>query len=185
MKTLITLLTCLLISFSASAQQQKILQPKTSVQLPHPIVSHSPTDASRPKLTAVAMPPYHPAEHPLYKTIVQMDSLYFDTYNHSKAALMDSLTADDIEFYHDRGGLITSKQELLQSIQKNIFGKVNRVLSPGSIEVYEIPNYGAIEFGYHSFRNLVEHSESRPAKFVVTWRFKDNRWQVTRVVSLH
>ena len=45
---------------------------------------------------------YVPASHKLYQTIVKMDSLYFDTYNNCNLAKMDSLTAEDIEFYHDR-----------------------------------------------------------------------------------
>jgi hypothetical protein len=180
MKTLCTLAACLLLSILASAQKQKAA----------PIQKLAPSSAGTAHRGTVSTPhynppPYNPASQPLYQTIVRMDSLYFDTYNHSKAALMDSLTADNVEFYHDRGGLMTSKQELLQSIQKNIFGKVQRILTPGSIEVYEIPGYGAIEFGYHSFRNLVEHSESHPAKFVIIWRLAGGKWQMTRVVSLH
>jgi hypothetical protein len=174
------LASCLLVTISASAQKQKTvsgqkLSPSTVAK------THSGA-ANTPRYSP---PPYQPASQPLYQTIVRMDSLYFDTYNHSKAAMMDSLTADNIEFYHDQGGLITSRQELLQSIQKNIFGKVQRVLTPGSIEVYEIPGYGAIEFGYHSFRNLVEHSESQPAKFVIIWHLTEGKWQIARVVSLH
>lgn len=98
---------------------------------------------------------------------------------------MDSLTAEDIEFYHDRGGLTTSKKELLTSIQKNIFGKVTRKLTNGSIEVYGIPGYGAVEFGYHSFVNIAEPGESHPSKFVILWRLKDKKWQLTKVISLH
>ncbi len=85
---------------------------------------------------------------------------------------MDSLTAEGIEFYHDRGGLTTSKKELIASIQKNICGKVTRILTKGSIEAYEIPGYGAIEFGYHSFKNIAEPGESHPSKFVIIWRLK-------------
>lgn len=129
--------------------------------------------------------PYVPASTELYNTVVKLDSLYFDTYNNCKIAEMDSLTAEDIEFYHDRGGLSTSKAQLLESIRKNICGKVTRILTPNSIEVYEVPGYGAIEFGYHSFRNISEPGVSNPSKFVTIWRHKDNRWQMTRVISLH
>lgn len=174
MKTLIAISACLVLTVPVLAQKRKTTRS-----------THSSTVAVATVNQRFIPSPYHPETQPLYKTIVRMDSLYFDTYNHNKAALMDSLTADNIEFYHDRGGLTTSKQELLQSIQKNIFGKVQRILTPGSIEVYEIPGYGAIEFGYHSFRNLVENIESEPAKFMIIWRNQDNRWQITRVVSLH
>jgi len=128
---------------------------------------------------------YVPADHELYQTVVRLDSLYFDTYNNCNMAKMDSLTAEDIEFYHDRGGLETSKKNLLESIHNNICGKVKRILTPNSIEAYEIPGYGAIEFGYHSFSNIEEPGVSKPSKFVAIWRNKDGRWQITRVISLH
>ena len=129
--------------------------------------------------------PYDPASEPLYKTIAALDSLYFDTYNHCNLGKMDELTAEDIEFYHDRGGLTTSKKELIESIRKNICGKVTRTLTKGSIEVYAIPNYGAVEMGYHSFENKAEPGQSHPSKFMIFWRLKDNVWQIHRVLSLH
>ncbi|WP_448103438.1 nuclear transport factor 2 family protein [Pedobacter panaciterrae] len=128
---------------------------------------------------------YVPTSAELYRTIVKMDSIYFDTYNRCNIAKMNSLTADDIEFYHDRGGFSHSKKDLLASIQKNICGKVTHILTPGSIEVYEIPGYGAVQFGYHSFRNVNEPGESHPSKFVTLWLLKDGNWQIARVISLH
>lgn len=114
-----------------------------------------------------------------------MDSLFFDAYNTCKPAVMDSMFADDIEFYHDQGGLRTSKAQLMEALKNNICGKVNRELLAGSIEVYPIPNFGAIEMGVHRFHNLQEKSTSRYSKFVHTWRKSGNSWQLTRVVSLH
>jgi len=64
--------------------------------------------------------PYNPSSEPLYQTIVKLDKLYFDTYNHCKLDKMAERTAEDIEFYHDRGGLTTSKKELIESIQKHL-----------------------------------------------------------------
>ncbi len=139
--------------------------------------------AQEPK--AARQPPYVPSSPDLYATIVRLDSLYFDTYNNCRITVMDSLTAEDIEFYHDRGGLTTSKKELLESIQNNICGKVTRKLIPGSIEVYEIPGYGAVQIGYHSFSNIYEPGESQPSKFIILWRYYNGRWQLTRVISLH
>lgn len=129
--------------------------------------------------------PYIPASEELYKTIVALDSTYFHTYNTCDLEKMATMTAEDIEFYHDRGGLTTSKKELIESIRKNICGKVTRILTKGSIEVYPIHNYGAVEIGYHSFRNNAEPGESEPSKFIILWRLKDGQWQLARVVSLH
>lgn len=143
------------------------------------------TSAQEAKSDRFVPADYVPAAHQLYQTIVRLDSVYFDTYNNCNMAKMDSLTAEDIEFYHDRGGLETSKKNLLEAIHQNICGKVTRILAKGSIEVYEIPGYGAVEFGCHSFHNNAESLTSTPSKFVIMWRLKDRKWQITRVVSLH
>lgn len=44
-----------------------------------------------------------------------------------------SMYSDEIEFFHDQGGLMTSKEELLQVLKDNICGKVTRELVEGSI----------------------------------------------------
>jgi hypothetical protein len=134
--------------------------------------------------------PYIPEPRDLYDTIVRMDSLYFDTYNSCKLDVMASMTSDSLEFYHDRGGLTTSKTAYLEAIKNNICGKVTRILMAGSIEVYPIHNWGAVEIGYHRFHNNQENKEAggvtgRASKFIVLWHNKAGRWQVERVVSLH
>lgn len=142
------------------------------------------TSAGKPE-TRYNPPAYVPADTALFHTVSRLDSLYFDSYNHCRLDLIDTLTADNIEFYHDRGGLTTSKKELIASIQKYICNKVTRTLTPGSLEVYTVPGFGAIEFGYHSFRNIEEPGESHPSKFVILWHLTNGKWQMTRVISLH
>jgi hypothetical protein len=129
---------------------------------------------------------YKPESQELYNTIVQMDSIYFSAYNACDMDKQAAIYADSIEFYHDGGGLETSKQKLLAAIKENICGKVSRVLIKGSIEVYQIPNFGAVEIGLHRFINHAENNHlSRPDKFVIIWRYKNDKWQITRVISLH
>ena len=129
---------------------------------------------------------YKPASQELYNTIVHMDSVYFTAYNNCDMEKQAEIYSDSIEFYHDRGGLETSKQNLLAAIKKNICGKVTRVLVKGSIEVYPIPGYGAVEIALHKFINHQEgDAVSKPDKFIVVWRQRGDKWQITRVVSLH
>ena len=129
---------------------------------------------------------YKPKSQALYNTIVRMDSLYFNAYNTCDMAAQASLIADSIEFYHDGGGLETSKQALLAAIKQNICGKVTRVLVKGSIEVYGIPGFGAVEIGLHRFINHQEsETPSKPGRFVVFWRLRNNKWQMTRIASMH
>jgi hypothetical protein len=129
---------------------------------------------------------YKPQSQALYDTIVHMDSIYFHAYNACDMATQAALYADSIEFYHDKGGLETNKQRILEAIQKNICGKVTRVLVKGSLEVYPIAGYGAIEIGLHRFINHQESEiPSKPDKFILVWRHQNDRWQITRVISLH
>jgi ketosteroid isomerase-like protein len=130
--------------------------------------------------------PYAAEPKELYDTIVRMDSLYFDTYNNCRLETMAAMTSDTLEFYHDRGGLMTSKTAYLESIKKNICGKVTRELMPGSIEVYPIHGWGAVEIGYHRFHNNQEPDAPwRASKFIILWHKKGDKWEVARVVSLH
>ena len=130
---------------------------------------------------------YIPESYQLYTTILRLDSIYFDTYNTCNLEKMSALMSDSLEFYHDQGGLSTSKKQTIEGVKNNICGKVTRELVKGSVEVYSIKGFGAVEIGYHVFRNNTEPkgSISKPDKFIVIWQLKDNNWKITRVVSLH
>ncbi len=128
---------------------------------------------------------YVPDSQALYDTIVRMDSLFFHAYNTCDMATQAAFYSDSVEFYHDKGGLMTSKQGILDATKKNICGKVTRELVTGSIEVYPIKGYGAIEMGYHKFHNLVEKSVSEGSRFIIIWQQKNNQWILARVISLH
>ena len=122
----------------------------------------------------------------LHKEIVKMDSIYFNAYNTCDMKTQASLYAENIEFFHDKGGLATDKKKLLESLEKNICNKVIRTLIKGSIEVYPIPNYGAIQIGYHKFFNKQEpNAKSIPSKFIVVWKKENKKWLMTKVISLH
>ena len=122
----------------------------------------------------------------LFETIVKLDSTFFAAYNTCDMAKQADFYSDSIEFYHDHGGLTTSKQAILDATRKNICGKVTRELVKGSIEVSPIPGYGAVEMGMHMFHNNQEKGQvPRPSKFVLIWRNKDGKWTITRVISLH
>ena len=88
---------------------------------------------------------YTPESQEVYDVIVSMDKKFFDAYNTCDIPIADSLLSEDIEFYHDLGGLSTSKTQLMDGLKNNICGKVTRVLQEGSIEVYPIKNYGAVQ----------------------------------------
>lgn len=133
------------------------------------------------------VPPYDSKSSLLHDTIVQMDSIFFDAYNNCRLDVFEQIISEDLEFYHDRGGLSTSKKDLIQALKNNICGKVARELMEGSIEVYQIPGFGAVEMGAHRFHNRHEKppSTSRHSKFVQIWKREPGGWKLTRVISLH
>ncbi|AKA33887.1 nuclear transport factor 2 family protein [Flagellimonas lutaonensis] len=125
-------------------------------------------------------------ESELYKTIVELDNTYFTAYNECDMATQAAMYSEDLEFYHDMGGLNTSKEQIIKSIEKNICGKVTRELVEGSVEVHEIPGFGAIEIGMHKFYNNQEPNvASKASKFITVWKNEDSNWKISRVISLH
>ncbi len=132
---------------------------------------------------------YKPDDQELYNTILQLDSAFFGAYNTcaTNLDLYASFYSENIEFYHDNGGLMTSKTDIVESTRKNICGKVTRQLVKGSVEVYPVKDFGAIEIGYHTFWNHAEANSkpSRPGRFVIIWQLENKEWKIRRVVSLH
>lgn len=132
---------------------------------------------------------YKPDDQALYDTIVKLDSTFFAAYNNCSTELekYGSFYSDDIEFYHDQAGLSTSKKDIIEGTRKNICGKVTRELVKGSIEVYPIKGFGAVEFGLHKFHNNQEPSgsEGKVGRFVIVWEHTDSGWKIKRVISLH
>jgi hypothetical protein len=131
-------------------------------------------------------PSYIPKDPELYKSIVAMDTEFFEAYNLCDLEKQAAIYSEEIEFYHDRGGLSESKEDILNSTRDNICGKVTRTLVAESIEVYPINEYGAIQIGWHKFYNKEEpDAVSIPSKFIIFWKNENTKWRITKVVSLH
>jgi len=141
---------------------------------------------TKSKRTVVAKEKYIPVDQELYSTIVALDTRFFDAYNTCDMETQAELISEDIEFFHDMGGLSTSKSQILESLKNNICGKVTRTLIEGTIEVYPIKGYGAVQMGEHKFFNKLEpNAKSVPSKFVTIWKNDHGKWVMTRIVSTH
>ncbi len=121
----------------------------------------------------------------LTRAISALDTQLFDAYNNCDLDKLGSMVVDDLEFYHDKTGLMVGKQPFLVAIKNNICGKVRRELVKGSLEVYPIHDYGAVEIGLHRFHHpgTQDHDVLGEAKFIHLWQYKDGAWKVTRVIS--
>ena len=126
-----------------------------------------------------------PAAQKLYDEIAHMDRVLFDAFNARDLDKIKTLFTEDLEFYHDKGGLDSYKQSIDKI--KNLFEQNNglkRELVKGSLEVYPIKDYGAIEIGAHVFSHVENGKEVRGTfQFVNIWRKKDGGWKVARVIS--
>ena len=130
--------------------------------------------------------PAPPAREELFRTIASLDAEVFDAFNRCDLEKFGSYFTEELEFYHDNGGLTDwTRKSLVESVKNNICGKVYRVLVPGTLEVYPLNGYGAIEIGVHRFYHPGRDSTEQvgEAKFVHLWQQKDGRWQMTRVLS--
>lgn len=122
----------------------------------------------------------------LYQTLLQLDATYFEAYNSCNLEVQSQMMDNALEFYHDQGGLSTSKSELITAIKANICDRVTRQLVPESLEVYEIKDFGAVSIGYHRFFNKLEpDAPSKPSRFVTVWKKYPDRWTMYRIISLH
>ena len=121
----------------------------------------------------------------LFETIRTLDAQLFDAYNHCDLEKLGSFLADDLEFYHDVTGLTGTREANIEAVKNNICGKVTRVLVPGSLEVYPLKDFGAVEIGVHRFHHPGK-DDAEPlgeAKFIHIWRNQDGDWKITRVIS--
>jgi ketosteroid isomerase-like protein len=121
----------------------------------------------------------------LDKALTTLDASLFDAYNKCDLDKFASFFVDDVEFYHDQGGVTLGKANLTESVKKNICGKVTRELVPGTLQVYYMKGYGAVEMGVHRFHHPGNEAKEGvgEGKFVHLWQYKDGGWKITRVIS--
>lgn len=136
-----------------------------------------------PQMASADPPPTHGKGGPLYDVIAAQDKIFFDAFNHCDLKTLAAHYDDAAEFYHDQGGLMLGKDAFLKSVKENVCGKFSRELVPGSLEVYAIPNYGALEIGTHRFVHTDPANPTGEGRFVQLWKNIDGHWQMTRIFS--
>jgi hypothetical protein len=124
---------------------------------------------------------------PLFDTISALDNAVFDAFNHCDApGQLDrhaGYFAPDVEFYHDTGGVTWTRDEMIAKTRQNVCGNFRRELVPGSMKVYPIKGFGAIEQGVHRFCQFKSGECEGIADFVIVWRHQGDSWTITRVLS--
>jgi hypothetical protein len=126
-----------------------------------------------------------PKPSPLYEEIAQQDAALFGAYNAHDLPRMMSFFAKDVEFYHDKDGLVRYAD--IEAGFRNLFARndgLRRDLVPGSMKVYPMGKDGAIETGAHRFCHVENGKDDCGVfQFANVWRKIDGRWQITRLLS--
>jgi ketosteroid isomerase-like protein len=121
----------------------------------------------------------------LTETIAQMDAKMFAAFNAHDVDLLMSMFTPDVEFYQDNDGV--SNYEQTKNDLAKMFANVpdiKRELVKGTLEVYPIKDYGAIEVGTHRFcHNENGKEDCGSFKFVHVWRKSGEIWKISRVIS--
>ena len=130
---------------------------------------------------------YSPVSKDLYDTIAYLDSVFFNAFNTRNADKLKTLLSDNLEFFHDLGG-VTNYSQNIDAFKKSFESerRVRRELVKGTLEVYPIKDYGAVETGTHRFYATEKGQQenlSSEAKFVQVWQKKDGVWKITRIIS--
>lgn len=130
----------------------------------------------------------------LFILLQKKDSLLFEVgFNRCNSEVLQEITSEDLEFYHDLGG-IQNKETFLKATAENICGdsdrNITRLLVPESLEVFELKSnnelYGALQRGEHWFYMETPSEEKHRtgyAKFTSLWLLESGKWRLTRVIS--
>lgn len=148
-----------------------------------------------PKEAEVRLTPGPTASKELIAEIEASDralfAAVFDTCDVEKLA---DLLVEDFEFYHDKWGLAaTSREQFVDAIRgqcerqrEGTDFRARRELVAGSMKVYPLNNYGAIEVGAHRFYALHQGGPDQlteTALFTQVWKNDGGKWRLARVLS--
>ncbi len=143
-------------------------------------------------LIALSLSSFAQQSGELYDEIRTIDSLYFAAQNACDQEQYASYLSEDFEFFHDKGGFTASKDDELEDMA--IFcGEEQRSRQPlrrqrkeGTLRVYPMDNYGALQFCDHTFHLQINDGTEKvvgQGKMTALWKRIDGRWKLTRVIS--
>jgi len=140
---------------------------------------------SSEKIKTIHESSYKPISKELFLTISQRDSILFEAFNSRNLEKLKTFFDEKIEIYQDNIGVRDYSQtvEAFSGLFKQNY-ILKRELVKGSLEIYPIKNYGAIETGKHTFCHI-ENGKliCGTFKFVHIWENKNGEWKITRIIT--
>ena len=128
----------------------------------------------------------------LYNTIKRMDSLYFGAQNACDLEKYASYLTDDLEFYHDVAGLTESKENEMSDMavfcgeEQRSRQPLRRQLTEGTLKVFPMDNYGALQQCDHSFHLQINDGTEKivgKGRLIALWKLENEEWKLARIVS--
>lgn len=131
----------------------------------------------------------------LTQVIREADTELFDLFfERCHPEKLRGMISDDLEFYHDKGGLVaTSGKQFVDEYAINCekrkatdAWRSRRTMVPGSLQVDPVPGFGAMEVGEHLFYERQGDGPERlagRAGFAMVWKHEDGIWKLHRVLS--
>jgi ketosteroid isomerase-like protein len=127
--------------------------------------------------------------------VAAADHAFFSAFfDRCDTAALANMVTDDFEMFHDKNGLMTrSGKEFLEGISRTCARqktgedyRARRELVPGSLKVYPINKYGALEMGVHRFYQLLPGKPEKlveVAQFTHVWKKDESGWKLARALS--
>lgn len=126
--------------------------------------------------------------------VLLLDSAFWQHYNNCNAEAMRSFFTDDLEFYHDKGGVTNGADKLIDVTKRNLCSNDNfrlrRDVVPGTVEIFPMYSnnvlYGAVLVGQHVFYILEKGKEPQLdglARFTHLWLKSESGWKMSRILS--
>ncbi|WP_276372151.1 nuclear transport factor 2 family protein [Chryseolinea sp. H1M3-3] len=126
----------------------------------------------------------------LFQKIKSLDSIMFAVVYKCNAQKVESFFTEDLEFYHDKGGLTKSRAAFMQMQKNNFCGErpfyLRREPVPGTMKVFLMDKYGAVQTGEHVFYVKGEDGKEKldgKAKYTHLWKYEQDQWKIARVIS--
>ncbi|MET2985652.1 nuclear transport factor 2 family protein [Aureibaculum conchae] len=126
----------------------------------------------------------------MYKTLKVNDSLIFDSsFNTCNLKALALLIHEDLEFYHDKSGVLKGKNNFIENTKNGLCkspNKLRRELLEETLEVFPLNEndgklYGAIQKGTHRFYQ--DDKRTGIAYFTHLWIIENDKWLLKRVLS--
>ncbi len=147
-------------------------------------------DETRPPENSTAVA----ATSDLFQAILARDHIIFHVaFNQCDETEFERVLSADFEFYHDKGGVTSSKQDFLKlsrerRCEQNI--GLERRMMPNTMKVFPLYKndilYGAIQTGEHEFYlpdedGVLKRVET--ASYTHVWMLEEGDWKLKRALS--